>query len=227
MQSVIRPIVTIVVSTFSASQFGMAPILGLYGYAGWRLAVACACAMLLHCIYFVVRSIFSHSDRVFDAAYRASHVHTKCQGTCHACMDARAARTDEYGASTQEGDFRTSHTRIREFGESVAFYGGQAKERLQSDTQFQGAYDVSWLVECGFGASPRAASDLYVVDHEGALAGQLPAPPVGVWVNISRWYVTAAAMPWCDESTFEQYSCSTQILRSMEWSGSKLFHRTA
>lgn len=64
----------------------------------------------------------------------------------------------------QEGDFRTSHTRMREFGvcrrassvgsgarvrhvcacagESVAFYGGQHKEREQSDAQFKGAFDV-------------------------------------------------------------------------------------
>jgi hypothetical protein len=32
--------------------------------------------------------------------------------------------------------------RMREFCESVAFYGGNAKEREQSDAQFQDAYDV-------------------------------------------------------------------------------------
>ncbi len=76
-------------------------------------------------------------------------------------------------------------------GESVAFYGGQAKEREQSDRQFQGAYDVRNICFSSDAASDCCGHFTHAHTHArtgfpGAFARQLSAEPLAFWVPVLR-----------------------------------------
>lgn len=47
-----------------------------------------------------------------------------------------------YEAERREGDFRFAHIRVREYSESVAFYGGEDKEATSAERLFDAAFDA-------------------------------------------------------------------------------------
>lgn len=77
--------------------------------------------------------------------------------------------------TTQEGDFRFTHVRMREYNESVAFYRGQAREYETADKRFNTAFDVRVLWLC---SGPDGANN-------GDTACVLPQRGMGViWATL-------------------------------------------